>query len=68
MLKKVDVGVYDFIKSIKDGTFKAGVKAFNLKAGGVDFSTTGGKVDDIKKQLDDFKAKIISGEITVPEK
>jgi basic membrane protein A len=67
MIKKVDVGVYDYIKSIKDGTFKAGNKIFDLKAGGVDFSTTGGKVDDIKPKLDEFKQKIISGEITVPK-
>jgi len=68
MLKKVDVGVYDFIKSVKDGTFKAGVKTFDLKSGGVDYSTTGGKVDDIKAKLDAFKADIVAGKITVPAK
>ncbi len=68
MIKKVDVGVYDFIKSVKDGTFKGGVKTFDLKAGGVDYSTTGGKVDDIKTKLDAFKADIIAGKITVPAK
>ena len=65
MIKKVDVGVYDYIKSIVDGTFKSGEKVFDLKAGGVDYSTTGGKVDDIKTKLDEYKAKIISGEIKV---
>ena len=48
MIKKVDVGVFDFIKSVSDGSFKAGNKIFDLKAGGVDYSTTGGKIDDIK--------------------
>jgi basic membrane protein A len=66
MIKKVDVGVYDFIKSISDNSFTAGEKVFDLKAGGVDYSTTGGKIDDIKSKLDDYKAKIISGEIKVP--
>jgi len=66
MIKKVDVGVYDFIKSIADDKFTAGEKSFDLEAGGVDYSTTGGKIDDIKAQLDDYKQKIISGEITVP--
>jgi basic membrane protein A and related proteins len=66
MIKKVDVGVYDFIKSVSGNTFKAGNKIFDLKAGGVDYSTTGGKVDDIKSKLDDYKQKIINGEITVP--
>lgn len=66
MIKKVDVGVYDFIKSVSDNSFKAGNKIFDLKAGGVDYSTTGGKIDDIKAQLDDYKAKIIAGTIKVP--
>jgi basic membrane protein A and related proteins len=66
MIKKVDVGVYDFIKSVSGNTFKAGNKIFDLKAGGVDYSTTGGKIDDIKAKLDDYKAKIIAGTIQVP--
>ncbi len=68
MIKKVDVGVYDFIKSVKEGSFKAGVRTFDLKAGGVDYSTTGGMVDDIKSKLDDYKQQIIDGKITVPTK
>ena len=67
MIKKVDVGVFDFITSVKNGTFKAGNKVFDLKAGGVDYATTGGHIDDIKSKLDELKQKIISGEITVPK-
>jgi basic membrane protein A and related proteins len=66
MLKKVDVAVFNFIKSIENNAFKSGETVFDLKAGGVDYSTSGGKVDDIKSQLDDYKQKIINGEITVP--
>ena len=66
MIKRVDVGVFDFITSVKDGNFKAGEKVFDLKAGGVDYATTGGKIDDIKDKLDAYKQKIISGEIKVP--
>jgi basic membrane protein A len=66
MLKKVDVAVFDFIKTVHDDAFKAGEKVYDLKAGGVDYSTSGGKIDDIKAQVDDFKAKIIAGEIKVP--
>jgi basic membrane protein A len=68
MIKKVDVAVYDFIKSIKDGSFKSGTKTFDLKAGGVDYSTTGGQIDDIKSKLDGYKQQIIAGTITVPSK
>jgi len=66
MIKKVDVAVYDFITSIKDNKFAAGNKVYDLKAGGVDYATSGGKVDDIKAQIDSYKQKIISGEIKVP--
>jgi basic membrane protein A and related proteins len=32
----------------------------------VGYSTTGGFVDDIVDQLEEWKAKIVSGEIVVP--
>ena len=68
MIKRVDVGVYTFIKSIKDGTFKAGNTVFDLKADGVGYATTGGMIDDIKDKLEAYKADIISGKIVVPAK
>ncbi|MDN5790969.1 MAG: BMP family ABC transporter substrate-binding protein [Micrococcales bacterium] len=66
MIKRVDIGVFDFIKSVKEETFMPGTMVFDLKAQGVDYSTTGGKVDDIKDKLEDLRSKIISGEIAVP--
>jgi basic membrane protein A len=68
MLKKLDVAVYDFIKTVVDGNFKAGPNMYNLEKNGVGYSTSGGKVDDIKDQLEEYKTKIVSGEIKVPEK
>ncbi|GHE33960.1 BMP family ABC transporter substrate-binding protein [Streptosporangium violaceochromogenes] len=68
MIKKVDVAVFDFLKSFTSGSVKAGSTIYDLKAGGVDYSTTGGRVDDITSELDEYKQKIISGEITVPDK
>jgi basic membrane protein A len=66
MIKHVDVAVYETMKAVSDGTFKGGVRVFSVADGGLDYATTGGNVDDIKTQLDDFKAKIASGEIKVP--
>ena len=66
MLKKVDTAVYDFVESVNSDQFKAGETVFDLAADGVGYSTTGGKIDDIVPQLEEYKAKIISGEITVP--
>jgi basic membrane protein A len=68
MLKRVDVAVGSFIDSVKAGTFKAGNNVFDLKSGGVDFSTSGGQIDDIKAKIDAFKKQIIDGTITVPTK
>jgi basic membrane protein A and related proteins len=66
MIKKVDVATFDFIKGETDGSFKSGEQIFDLKSGGVDYSTTGGKIDDIKSKLDDYKQQIIDGKIKVP--
>ena len=66
MLKKVDVAVFDFISQVNDGKFTAGTTTYDLAKDGVGYSTSGGQIDDIKTQLEDYKAKIISGEIKVP--
>ncbi|GAA4193938.1 BMP family ABC transporter substrate-binding protein [Microbispora amethystogenes] len=66
MIKKVDVAVFDFLKNFTTGTVKPGPTVYDLKAGGVDYSTTGGKIDDIKPKIDEYKQKIIGGEISVP--
>jgi len=68
MIKKVDVAVHSFVKSVRDNQFKAGQTVFDLKSDGIGYATTGGKIDDIKSQLDEDKQKIISGQITVPAK
>ena len=68
MIKKVDVATFDFIKSLTENKFTAGTKVYDLKAGGVGYSTTGGKIDDIKAKIEGFKAQIISGKIVVPTK
>jgi basic membrane protein A len=66
MLKRVDNAVFDFVERTSKGQFKAGVHNWDLKNDGVGYSTSGGKIDDIKAQVEDLKAKIISGEIKVP--
>jgi basic membrane protein A and related proteins len=68
MLKKVDVAVDGTIEALANGTWRGGQQVFDLKAGGVDYSTSGGFLDDIKTKLDDYKQQIIDGKITVPTK
>lgn len=68
MLKRVDVAVFNFVKDMADGKFTAGVSVFDLKREGVGYSTSGGKIDDIKDKLETYRQQIISGTITVPTK
>lgn len=69
MLKRVDTGVYYFIKSVHDGTFKGGTQVFDLKTDGVGYSTTGDHLSaDTIAKVEDFKQQIIDGKITVPNK
>ena len=66
MLKRVDVSIFEMIRSVLDGTMQPGPTAYDLSVDGVGYSTSGGFVDDIADQLEALKAQIVSGEITVP--
>ena len=68
MVKNVNVAVFDYIKASVDGKPLSGVQEFDLKDGGVSYTTTGGKIDDITAKLDEYKKQIIDGKITVPAK
>ncbi|MCY3661670.1 MAG: BMP family ABC transporter substrate-binding protein [bacterium] len=67
MLKRVDVAVYNTIEAVANGAFTGGTTVFNLAVDGVGYSTTGGFVDDIVPQLEEFKQAIVGGSIVVPE-
>ena len=66
MLKRVDTAVFEMVEAFSKNTPLTGVQVFDLKRDGVGYSESGGFVNDIKAQLDDYKAKIIAGTITVP--
>jgi basic membrane protein A len=66
MVKHVDVAVFDFVKSVGDDKFTAGVHKYDLSNGGIEYSTTGGKIDDIKPQLEEIKAKLVDCTLKVP--
>lgn len=69
MLKRVDVAVYETIKSFNAGTLKGGTtEVFDAKREGVGYATTGGYIKDITSKLDDYKKDIVDGKITVPSK
>ncbi len=71
MLKKVDVAVYDVIKSVKNNEFKAGVTRFGVGNSGVDWALDEHNKSlwneaEIKK-INKVKADISSGKIAVPD-
>lgn len=66
MLKNVDVAVYEYLSDIVNGEDVGGTVTYDLAADGVGYSTSGGFVDDIVDQLDEYKQQIIDGDITVP--
>ncbi len=66
MLKRVDTAVLEITRAQVSGNFAAGNTVYDLKADGVGYSTTGGFIDDIVPDLEEFKAQIIAGDITVP--
>ncbi len=66
MLKNVNVAVFEYLTEVNDGNFPTGVTRYDLSVDGVGYSTSGGFIDDITGDLDEYKQQIIDGEITVP--
>lgn len=65
MLKRVDIAVYDTIGAFHRGEFRPGPLRFDLASGGVDYTTTGGALDDLRGELEAIKGQIVRGEIHV---
>ncbi|MFC7865355.1 BMP family lipoprotein [Streptomyces murinus] len=65
VVKNVDVGVFDFIQSVKNGKPLAGNNVYSLAKGGVSLATSGGYLKDIQPKLDAAKQKIVDGKIKV---
>lgn len=70
MMKYVDKAVYDVSNTlIKKGTFDTTPVVLGLKDNGVGLPANNPNVPaDVLKKVEEYKAKIVSGEIKVPEK
>ena len=67
MLKRVDNAVEAYIGDFVGGDVKGGEDVINdLSTDGVGLATTGGFIDDIQGQIDDYRQQIIDGDIEVP--
>jgi basic membrane protein A len=68
MLKRVDTATFNMIQSVADGDPLVSYQAYDLAGDGVGYSTSGGFIDDITDQIDEYAEQIKSGDITVPDK
>ena len=70
IIKGVELSVYQMIENVVSGTFTGGVKNYGLKEGGIEYIVDKNNKallsDDILKKVEEFKSKIIAGEIVVP--
>jgi basic membrane protein A len=71
MLKRVDVAVYNAFKDAKAGTLKTGTQNLGLAEGGVGYAIDDNNraliTPEMEAQLEEAKAKIISGELEVTD-
>lgn len=66
MLKRIDTAVYDYVKSAADDDVTVPSITYDLKVDGVGYSKSGGFVDDIADQIDEYAEKIKDGSQEVP--
>lgn len=70
VIKGVELSVFQMIGDVVSGTFTGGVKNYGLKEGGIEFIVDDDNrsllSEDILKKVEEFKSKIIAGEIEVP--
>lgn len=66
-MKRVDIAAQDISLAVANGTFTPGVHLYSLENGGVDLSPTRDLLtEEMLTAVEDAKAKIIAGEVTVP--
>ena len=66
VLKRSDVAVYTVLEEYARGEFVAGSRIFDLESNAVGLSYSGGYIADIQPLIEDFRAKIVAGQIHVP--
>jgi len=69
MLKRVDVAAYETFTDAKNGSFSSGIKVLGIAEGGVDWAQDENNASlitaDIKSAVEQARADILSGKVTV---
>lgn len=67
MMKRVDIAVYETVKSVILGTFQGGIQSYGVAEDGVGpFWTLSGQPQELQDKVEELKSKVASGEIQVP--
>jgi basic membrane protein A len=67
-LKRVDVATYEAITDALNGKLTGEIKNYDLKNNGVGYAVSNKDINKYAGTLEDLKAQIIAGKITVPSK
>jgi basic membrane protein A and related proteins len=67
-MKKIDVAVFNTIKSVQDGSYQGGTdQVFEVKNDGVDLGEFNAEGEKYADQVEEIKQQLAAGEIDVPE-
>jgi basic membrane protein A and related proteins len=70
MVKRADVAVFDTIRDVTEGSFKAGLRTFGLAEAGVSYVSEGphaaGIPREVHARVAELRAQVIRGTIAVP--
>lgn len=67
MILRWDMAAHTLIKEFASDQFRPGLRVFRLADDAVGYSTSGGFIDDLVPTIEELKARIITGEIVVPD-
>lgn len=67
VVHRVDAAVQDVVRTYAAGTFTAGIHHYDLSRQGVDLVLPGHLADKVQTSVNNTKAKLTAGEITLPD-
>lgn len=66
MLKRFDEVIYDDLGLVAAGKEPESYQVFDLASRRLDISYSGGFIDDLRPEIEDYRRRIIAGEIAIP--
>jgi basic membrane protein A len=66
MIKRFDDVIYDNLQRVAGGNAPASPQVYDLASGMLDISYSGGFIDDLRSEIEDYRRRIIAGQIDIP--